>query len=206
MRRRASDAGFTLSELMIVLVIMGVLAAMGGPRLMRDRNEDAGAEFASAIARDMQRSRMEAVSDRRPIRVFFHDDRVEIRRFKPGATPSARFLAPGLTGDDSFRLRTIRPRPGIIIRDVIPLSAAPATPSFGTAPSAANPKCVDLGTLGNATYMGAPVWPPPSPNANADRNIYIYIENTKLPAAHAERRMRVDVQFLTGFVQMRSGW
>ena len=202
MRRRASDAGFTLSELMIVLVIMGVLAALGGPRLMRDRNEDAGAEFASAIARDMQRSRMEAVSDRRPIRVFFHDDRVEIRRYKPGATPSAKFLAPTLI-DNAFRLRTIRARPGIVIRDVLPISVPPTAPtSFGSpTPSPANPECIDLGTLGNATFMNAC-----SVTPTADVNIYIYIENTKLPQAHAERRMRVDVQFLTGFVQMRSGW
>src|ERR1700741_4488639 len=97
MERRNSDAGFTVSELMTVVAIMGITAAAAAPSLSRDNAAAGGRAFAEAVTQELQRARMEAVSTRLPRYAFIYSDRIEIRAAKPGLSPTAALVAPTVT-------------------------------------------------------------------------------------------------------------
>jgi prepilin-type N-terminal cleavage/methylation domain-containing protein len=75
--RRKPQAGFTITELMIVLVIIGVLAAIATPSLTRDTTARKGRDFANMVAQGMLRAHLEAMSSRSTQIVKIFANRVE---------------------------------------------------------------------------------------------------------------------------------
>jgi prepilin-type N-terminal cleavage/methylation domain-containing protein len=185
--------GFTLVELMVVVVILGIMAMLAVPRLTRDRQAQEGREFANDLARELQRTRIEAVATRLPMYVWIYSDRVEIRSAKPPLTPAA---APGVPTDcpcppGDSPLRVIRARPQITVLDVTNTTTIPS--AYLTT---SQRREVIFGTVGAAS-IGAPGAPAP---------VYLFIENASVKPNHPERRFRVDMAALTGFTQLTTGW
>jgi hypothetical protein len=121
---------------------------------------------------------------------FIYSNRVEIRAAKPGATLVAPVVAPTIA--DPI-VRVIRPKPLITALD---LTSTMGTPSANLTTSVG--KQIVFSTMG-AAFIGptAPVNPTP---------VYLYVENANAPSSHPERKYRIDVSALTGFVQLRNGW
>jgi prepilin-type N-terminal cleavage/methylation domain-containing protein len=189
-RKRQREGGYTILELMIVVVIIAIVSAIAAPRFTRDRVTQDGREFVNELTRDLQRSRIEAISTRMPIYVFVFSDRVEIRSAKPGATLVAPVVAP-TTADPILRI--IRAKRRIVTYDVTNSTAAPSA-----ALSSTTSKQIVFSTLGDG-YIGPtrPVNPTP---------VYLFVENGQAPAAHLEHYYRFDLSALTGYVQLRNGW
>jgi prepilin-type N-terminal cleavage/methylation domain-containing protein len=184
------DAGYTLVEVLVVVVIIAVVSAIAAPRFTRDRFAADGREFANELTRELQRSRIEAISSRMPMYAFVYSDRVEIRSSKPGASLVAPVVAPA-TSDPILRI--IRPKQGITAIDLV---NSLGTPSANL--TATTSKQLIFSTMGGG-FIGptTPVNPTP---------VYLYVENTRAPLTHQERKYRIDVSALTGYVQLRNGW
>ena len=66
MTPRARAAGFTMVELVVVMILIGVLAAIGIPRLMGDKNMEA-AVFGDQVVSGLRRAQKIATGHRRVV-------------------------------------------------------------------------------------------------------------------------------------------
>lgn len=185
---RVPPAGFTLVELMVVVVIIGIMSALATPLLTRDQQADAGRIFASEVARELQKCRSEAISTRLAVRAYAFADRVEFRGYKLGATPGAAAVAPAVTDPV---LGMVRAKPGVTIWNVLsPTDAAPVAAVLTTS----TPAQVDFQTRGTVQLIGSPV----------PTSAVIYVRNSNLPTGSEYGAYRIDVAALTGFVTVRT--
>jgi prepilin-type N-terminal cleavage/methylation domain-containing protein len=190
MKISRTDGGYTLVEVLVVVVIIAILGAIAAPRFTRDRFAADGRAFTNELTRELQRSRIEAISSRMPMYAFIYSDRVEIRTSKPGATQVAPVLAP-VTSDPILRI--IRPREGIKAIDLTNVLGAPAANLTPT-----TSKELVFSTMGGG-FIGPAMPVNPTP-------VYLFVENSKAPANHQERTYRIDISAMTGYVQLRNGW
>jgi prepilin-type N-terminal cleavage/methylation domain-containing protein len=189
-RLRARAAGFTLTELMIVVVIVGILAALATPYMARDRKAVLGKEFASTVTRELQRARIQALAERLPIRAFIYRDRVDLRNWVAGGTPGAAPTAPPTS---AALLRTIPTRTGVDIYDVLPASS---TPPIAQVLGTTTPAIIDFTTTGQTQFVGQVLLTP----------AFLYVRNSAVQTNHPDAYYRIDIRSLTGYVALHAGW
>lgn len=185
---RRAQAGFTLTELMVVVVILSLLAAVSTPLFTRDNAARKGRGWSNIIAQTLQRARFQAMGDRANIHVLLYRTRVDIYRAEvapPPANATTYTLLSTIQGpviNDTktvaiWEARTDLTVPGGQDDDFI---ASPSEPT-GTAKKNEIVFTTLGSTVGNANWR-------------------IYIRNELLPSGHPDASFLVKVGGLTGYV------
>jgi Tfp pilus assembly protein FimT len=173
---------------MMALVIIGVLSALALPSLGRDRKARLGSDYANLVTRELQRARIDAVSERLAQRVFVFADRIEVRSAVPDVRPGQPPRAPTLADPIA---RVVLADTGVTAVD---LATAAATPT--QALSSSSYKTIEFNARGQAQLVGQPTMTPG----------FLYLQNNEVPSAHPDRRHRIDILPLTARVSVRTGW
>lgn len=97
MNGRPRAAGFTIVELVVVMIIVGVLAAIGIPRLVGDKSSEA-AVFGDQVVSGLRRAQKVATGHRRVVSASVGPTAVVLRVNSSGAT----WIALNGLGDDEF--------------------------------------------------------------------------------------------------------
>jgi type II secretory pathway pseudopilin PulG len=173
---------------MIVLAIVGVMAAFAAPSFTRDNRARAGRDLASDVARELQKCRSEALSTGLGVRAFVFSDRVELRPYLAGATAGAASRVP-TTADPVLRI--INAPAGITFTGVV--VSGGVAPVGGTL-SASVHADVDFSTQGSAQLVGQAV----------PTGAIIFLQNANLPSTSDEYDFRIDITALTAYVSVRT--
>ena len=175
--------------MMVVVVMLGLLAGMAVPYLGRDGTAMQSHGFARTVARDLQRARMEAVAERLSMYLFVFQDRIELRSAVPGLRPGETPQAPTLADPV---MRVLLAGDGVVVMDVRGAPSPPTEPALTTSTH----RTIEVNARGQAQLVGHPALTP----------AFMYLRNTRVPASHPERDVRVDVVPLTAAVAVRDRW
>ncbi|MGC9984218.1 MAG: type II secretion system protein [Polyangia bacterium] len=176
-RRRSRQAGFTVTEMMVVLVIIGLLAAVATPSLTRDSKARKGRDFANYVAQAMQRAHLDAMSLRVPTFTLICGSSVVTYR-----------------NDQNTPLRSLSAPTGVAIWDA---NITNTVPSSAVLPTSQGAGCVWLyfNSMGNAGTTIS--------SANL-ASWTVYVRNTNLPPTHPDGGFVIGVTGLTSFVSTRN--
>ena len=72
------EAGFTLTETMVVVVILGLLAAVATPLLSRDNRARRGRDWAKMVALPSSAPVLEAMADQTTVHVLIYRTRIDM--------------------------------------------------------------------------------------------------------------------------------
>jgi len=180
--RRSRQAGFTITEMMVVLVIIGVLAAVATPSLTRDSTARKGRDFANVVAQGLQRA---------------HFDAMNLRASHIVQLCTSSMAVFNLAFSASVPIRSVTAPPGVAIWDATTSLTDPAPTQRG------------LGDTGSSSCKG--IYFNPTGNAGvstsaadlATWNIYVRNENLVNPN-HPDGGFFISVTGLTAFVLTRN--
>jgi len=174
--RRSRQAGFTITEMMVVLVIIGLLAAVATPSLTRDSTARKGRDFANVVAQGLQRAHLDAMNLRASHIVQLCADSMAVFNLAFSA---------------SVPIRSVTAPPGVAIWDATTSLTDPAP--TGRLSSC---KLIYFNPTGNAGVST-------SAADLASWNIYVRNENLVNPN-HPDGGFLISVTGLTAFVSTRN--
>ena len=173
---RSRQAGFTVTELMVVLVIIGLLAAVATPSLTRDSTARRGRDFANMVAQGLQRAHLDAMSLRINHIVQLCGDGMDVFNT---ATSGA--------------IRSLFAPPGVAIWDANIDNTAPSGRVLGTNRPTDCTR-IFFNATGNAGI---------STSAADLASWKVYVRNESLSAIHPDGGFVISVTGLTSFVNTR---
>lgn len=182
---RKRDAGFTLTELMVVVVILSLLAALSTPLFTRDNNARRGRDWTKMVAQLLQRARFQAMGDRSNIHVLLYRTRVDIyRQEPPGADPPFTLLSstsgPVAEGDKTVAIWDAR------IDSTLPSEQNGALIGARAAPTSPTPvNDIVFTSLGSTANTAS--W-------------RVFLRNELLPSIHPDASFVINIGGLTGFI------
>jgi len=189
---RRPDAGFTLTEAMVVVVILSLLAALSTPLFTRDNNARKGRDWAKIVAQLLQRARFQAMGDRANIHVLLYRTRVDMYRQEVAGTFTLLSSTNGLVADGTTT---------VAIWDAKNLSDCTATGTLPTAQTLpAGAPAVPTSSSTNDivfTSVGSAVTPS---DGTTPANWCVYLRNELLPPGHPDASFVVTIKGLTGFI------
>jgi prepilin-type N-terminal cleavage/methylation domain-containing protein len=174
--RRSRQTGFTITEMMVVLVIIGVLAAVATPSLTRDSTARRGRDFANVVAQGLQRA---------------HFDAMNLRASHIAQLCADSIAVFNLAFSASVPIRSVAAPPGVAIWDATTSLTDPAP--TGRLSSC---KLIYFNPTGNAGVST-------SAADLASWNIYVRNENLVNPN-HPDGGFLIAVTGLTAFVSTRN--
>jgi len=179
---RKREAGFTLTEMMVVVVIISLLAAVSTPLFSRDNNARKGRDWAKIVAQLLQRARFQSMGDRANIHVLLHRTHVDMYREDPPGTyvllSSTRGPAPA--DEKTVAIWDAR-TDGTLPTEQSADFADPIVPP--TAPAPANDIIfTSLGSTANTA------------------NWRVFLRNELLPSINPDASFVINVGGLTGFI------
>jgi prepilin-type N-terminal cleavage/methylation domain-containing protein len=175
---RIRQAGFTITELMVVLVIIGLLAAVATPSLTRDSTARKGRDFANMVAQALQRAHLDAMSLRVAHFALVCADGVDTYRTDQNPTIRSLFAPPGVAIWNATTDASTVPS-GRVLTTVRPNGCA----------------WIYFNSMGNAGTNVS------SANLASWR---VYVRNENLKATHPDGGFIISVTGLTSFVSTRN--
>jgi prepilin-type N-terminal cleavage/methylation domain-containing protein len=180
--RRSRQAGFTITEMMVVLVIIGLLAAVATPSLTRDSTARKGRDFANVVAQGLQRAHLDAMNLRASHIVQLCTDSMALFNLAFSA---------------SVPIRSVTAPPGVAIWDATTSLTDPAPTQRGLGDTGSSScKVIYFNPTGNAGVST-------SAADLASWNIYVRNENLVNPN-HPDGGFLITVTGLTAFVSTRN--
>ncbi len=98
MRRR--EAGLTLTELMVTVVIVGIVSAVAIPSMSKDRKQNEGRKYMQEATKLLQRVRYQAIAERQSYAVRVFSDRLDVCTYPAWAIVKTLRVPPGVTNFD----------------------------------------------------------------------------------------------------------
>ena len=184
---RQTHAGFTLTETMVVLVILSILAALSTQLFTRDNNARKGRGWTKIVAQTLQRARFQAMGDRANIHVILNRTRIDMYREQSTGTYTFLSTTMGPLSDaadgtiatwNAFKNRN---------QSTAMTGGQNAANGWGTT-TVQNP-------LGSNDIVFTPLG-----GTLGNNNWEVLVCNEKLPLGHPDRAFVISVAGLTGFV------
>jgi prepilin-type N-terminal cleavage/methylation domain-containing protein len=177
---RRTQAGFTLTETMVVVVILGLLAAISTPLLLRDNTARKGRDWAKIVAQTLQRARFQAMGDRTNIHVLLYRTHIDMYRLDAAPVLLSSTHSPIAPGDTTIAVWAAN-KTGTTPTQAELTDSAP-TPSLSP-------------TLPDNDIAFSPLG-----STSDNSSWWVYLRNELLPANHPDASFLVTVRGLTGFV------
>jgi prepilin-type N-terminal cleavage/methylation domain-containing protein len=177
---RKTQAGFTLTETMVVVVILGLLAALSTPLLTRDNTARKGRDWSKIVAQTLQRAHFQALGDRTTIHVLLYRTRIDM--YRHGTPPVLLSSTPGPVAAADRTVAIWAANKTGTAPTQAELTDSTSTPSFSPDLPTND---IAFSSLGSTTDNSS--WS-------------IYIRNELLPANHPDASFLLTVRGLTGFV------